>query len=117
DLAFCNGVFHHIPKREREGVIRYIMNSLRPCGMFAMWENNPWNPGTRYVMSKIPFDRDAVPLSGPGARALMRSAGFRILRTDYYFIFPKSMRGLRWMEARLTPLPIGAQYQVLCRKG
>ncbi|MGH9823701.1 MAG: class I SAM-dependent methyltransferase, partial [Blastocatellia bacterium] len=59
DLVFCNGVFHHIPVSERPGAVDYILSSLKPGGLFAFWDNNPWNPGTQYVMSRIPFDRDA----------------------------------------------------------
>ena len=55
ELAFCNGVFHHIPVDERAAVIDYIYHSLKPGGWFAMWENNPWNPGTRYVMRSMSF--------------------------------------------------------------
>ena len=66
DLAFCNGVFHHIPPEQRARAIAYVYRCLRPGGLFALWENNPWNPGTRLVMSRIPFDRDALPLSAPG---------------------------------------------------
>jgi SAM-dependent methyltransferase len=65
DLVFCNGVFHHIPPAERTMAVDYVFRSLRPGGLFAFWENNPWNPGTRYVMSRIPFDRDAITLSSP----------------------------------------------------
>jgi SAM-dependent methyltransferase len=63
DVVFCNGVFHHIPPAERQGVMRYMIDCVRPGGVLALWENNPWNPGTRYIMSKLPFDRDAVMVS------------------------------------------------------
>lgn len=116
DLAFCNGVFHHIPPPDRSTAIQFIRQSLRPGAFFAFWENNPWNPGTRYVMSRIPFDRDAITLSPPGARRLLRAGGFEILRTDFQFIFPKSLGWLRRFESALAPLPLGAQYQILCRK-
>lgn len=116
DLVFCNGVFHHIPPARRDAAVGYVFSSLRPGGIFAFWENNPWNPGTRYVMSRIPFDRDASPLSASAAKQLLRSGGFEILRTDFLFIFPKILRGLRWIEPHCSRLPIGAQYQVLCRK-
>jgi SAM-dependent methyltransferase len=116
DLAFCNGVFHHIPVRERAGCMKYIFDSLRPGGVFAFWENNPWNPGTRYVMSRIPFDRDAVTLSPPESRRLSRSAGFEILFTQFVFFFPKSLGWLRWMEPAMSRVPLGGQYIVLCRK-
>jgi trans-aconitate methyltransferase len=68
DLVFCNGVFHHIPLSEQASAIDYILRSLRSGGIFALWENNPWNLGTRYVMSRIPFDRDATMLSASKAR-------------------------------------------------
>ena len=116
DLVFCNGVFHHIPIDERQPAIDYIFRALRPGGIFAFWENNPWNPGTRYVMSQIPFDRDAVTLSAPAAKLLLRQGGFDILRTDFLFIFPNILRGFRWIERYCSWLPLGAQYQVLCQK-
>lgn len=116
DLAFCNGVFHHIPLAERDGAVRFILQTLRPGGLFAFWENNPWNPGTRIVMSRIPFDRDAITLSPPTARTLLQKNGFEILRTDFQFIFPKFLSWLRPLEKMFSPLPLGAQYQVLCRK-
>ena len=116
DLAFCNGVFHHIPLSERPAAVRYVYAALRPGGLFAFWENNPWNPGTRFVMSRIPFDRDAITLSPPEARRLLRSEGFQIVRTDFLFIFPKFLRWFRALEPLVSRLPLGAQYQVLCRK-
>src|ERR1041385_1901359 len=80
DVAHCNGVFHHIPPGERAAAVDYIYRSLRPGGLFAFWENNPLNPGTRYVMSRIPFDRDAIPLRHTEARRMLKSGGFEILR-------------------------------------
>lgn len=116
DLAFCNGVFHHIPLAQRAGAVAHVWRSLRPGGLFAFWENNPWNPGTRYVMSRIPFDRDAITLSAPNARALLRAGGFEIVRTDFLFIFPRALGWFRSLEPLAARLPLGAQYQVLARK-
>jgi SAM-dependent methyltransferase len=116
DLAFCNGVFHHVPLKERAAAVNYVWRALRPGGLFAFWENNPWNPGTRIVMSRIPFDRDAITLSPIGARSLLRAGGFQILRTDFHFIFPRSLTFLRFLEWPSRSLPLGAQFQVLCRR-
>ena len=116
DLAFCNGVFHHITPEERDQALGYISRCLRPGGLFSFWENNPWNPGTRYVMSRIPFDRDAVTIAPTEARKLLRKNGFEILWTDFLFFFPNFLRSLRWMEPALVGMPLGGQYQVLCRK-
>ena len=116
DIVFCNGVFHHIPLEERAGAVRRVHQSLCAGGHFAFWENNPWNPGTRYVMSRIPFDRDAITLSPPEARRLLDAGGFEIMRTDFLFFFPRWLGWLRRIEPRLAGFPLGAQYLVLARK-
>jgi SAM-dependent methyltransferase len=116
DLAYCNGVFHHVPPAERLAAVRSVHAALRPGGCFSFWENNPWNPGTRIVMSRIPFDRDAITLSALEARRLLKDGGFQVEALHFLFIFPNMLRALRPLEAPLSRLPLGAQYQVLCRK-
>ena len=116
DLAFCSGVFHHIELALRPAALRYIYRSLRPGGVFAFWENNPWNPGTRYVMSRIPFDRNASTITAPVARRLLISAGFKVIHIDFLFIFPRILKWMRGLEPSLCGIPFGAQYQILARK-
>ena len=115
-LAFCNGVFHHVPPDARAEVARLIRDSLEPGGLFALWDNNPWNPGARYVMWRIPFDRDAVMISPRGARQLLEHEGFEIVRIDHLFVLPRFLRALRPLERRVTWTPLGAQFQVLARR-
>lgn len=116
DLVYCNGVFHHIAPRERgEWAVR-VRNMLTPGGFFALWENNPWNPGTRMVMRRIPFDRDAIPLSAPAAQRMLVRAGFAIAGTRFRFYFPRILRALRGLERLGERVPLGAQYCVLGRK-
>jgi SAM-dependent methyltransferase len=116
DLVYCNGVFHHIAPEQRLETLDYIWRALRPGGLFALWENNSWNPGTRFVMSRIPFDQDAILLSSTKTRQLLRARGFEIVRTDYLFVFPNFLKYFRPIEPLLTKLPLGGQFQVLCRK-
>jgi SAM-dependent methyltransferase len=116
DCAYCNGVFHHIAPAERAQAVAYVGSALRPSGLFALCENNPWNPGARLVMRSIPFDRDAVPLSAPQARRLLEAVGFEVLTTDFLFVFPRALRMLRRFERRLKRWPVGAQYMILARR-
>ena len=113
DLAYCNGVFHHIVPHERPAAIAFVRRVLRPGGLFALWENNPWNPGTRLVMRRIEFDRDAITLTPPETRRMLLAGGFEILGTDSRFYFPHALAFLRGLEERLTRIPLGAQYLVL----
>ena len=116
DLTFSNGVFHHIRPADRPAAVAYIFQSLRPGGLFAFWENNPWNPGTAYVMSRIPFDESAITLVPSEGKQLLIAGGFEVVRTDFLFIFPRALRWVRIVEPFATWLPLGAQYQILCRK-
>ena len=116
DVAYCNGVFHHIPVVERAGAARRVRDALRVGGLFGLWENHPWNPGTRFVMSRVSFDRDAIMLSPPETRRLLNATGLRTLRTDHRFIFPGGLSVLRPLERMLSRLPLGGQYQVLARR-
>lgn len=116
DLAYCNGVFHHIALTERPRAVERVFRSLRSGGLFSFWENNPWNIGTQYIMWRIPFDRDAIKIPPSGAVTLLKAGGFIIERVDFQFVFPRSLGFLRGTEKYLAALPLGAQYQVLCRK-
>jgi SAM-dependent methyltransferase len=115
-LAFCNGVFHHIAPFQRPAALRYIYDSLSLGGIFAFWENNPWNPGTRYIMGRCEFDREAVPISSPAAQKLLRRSGFEVFHTSSQFYFPSWLEWFRALEPGLARLPLGAQYMVLARK-
>lgn len=116
DLAFCNGVFHHIPVAERPSALEIVYRSLVPGGLFAFWENNPWNPGTVYTMRRCEFDADAETLSPRSALDLLQQAGFHPTAAEYLFFFPRFLRRLRFVEPYLSRLPLGGQYLVLCRK-
>jgi len=117
DVAYCNGVFHHIPPADRHGAVGFVWKALKAGGLFFLWENNPWNPGTRYVMKKIPFDRDAIPLSPVEGKRLLVDCGFEIVARDFAFYFPASLKFARRFEPLLIKAPLGAQYCVVGRKG
>lgn len=115
-FAYCNGVFHHILPRDRLAAAKIVFDSLHGGGYFGFCENNPFNPATRYVMSRCPFDKNAITLRPEEARRLLKEAGFEILCTSFLFIFPRALWFLRWTERHLLRLPFGAQYVILCRK-
>ncbi len=117
DLCYANGVFHHIIPKERFGVIVQIHQMLRLGGYFALFENNPWNPGTRLVMKRTPFDQDAQRLSAPDAKRCLKEGGFATLYSPrYLFYFPRSLAFLRFLESFLHRIPLGAQYYILAQK-
>ena len=117
DLVYLNGVLHHVPLDQRPEVAELLHRSLAPGGCCALFENHPFNPGTRLVMRRIPFDRDARTLHAAQARRLLRGAGFgAAMATRYLFVFPRFLRLLRPLEPYLARLPLGAQYLVLAQR-
>jgi hypothetical protein len=86
-----------------------------PGSHLAVFENNPWNPGTRMVMHRIPFDRDAIPLSILELRSRMKAAGYEVRKSRSLFYLPKPLAALRFIEPLLVRVPLGAQYYVLAR--
>jgi SAM-dependent methyltransferase len=116
DLAYTSGVFHHILPADRPDALRYLHAAIRPGGLLAFWEHNPWNPGTRWIVRRIPFDRDAVLVAAPEARRLLQASGFHVLDTYYTFVFPRALAALRPLERRPARWPLGAQYLVLARR-
>jgi SAM-dependent methyltransferase len=116
DLVYTSGVFHHIPPETRQAELERVYRSLTPGGYFAFFENNPWNPGTRWVMSRIPFDREAICLSMLEARRRLKAAGFEDVETRTLFFFPGLLNALRFLEPALWWTMLGAQYFVLARK-
>ena len=111
-----NGVFHHVEPEHRLDALGYVHRLLSEGGYFGLWENNPWNPGTRLVMRRIPFDRDAKLLSPPHARAAHPRG---VQRAADGFPLPLSAHAVGAAAARgqARPFPRGAQYMVLGRKG
>jgi SAM-dependent methyltransferase len=115
DLCYVNGVFHHIPPEER---LDACGDSPKPAagGKLALFENNPWNPGARMVMARIPFDRDAQMLSPRETSSLLSRAGFESTATGSLFFFPRFLKALRFAEPFLGWTHLGAQYLVLGEK-
>ncbi len=115
-LAYVNGVFHHIPVEERLMWIKYLAAKLQDGGYLAFWENNPWNPGTRLLHKLVPFDRDAIFVYPSAGIKLIEQAGLTVLRRSYHFIFPGALKPLRFLEPHLEHLPFGGQYCIFAQK-
>jgi SAM-dependent methyltransferase len=107
--AVCSGVIHHIPPKERNGVLTSLRSKLRPGGRLFIFEHNPLNPLTRRAVAMCAFDDDAVLLWPWQLRPLLRGAGFEVNRVDYIVFFPRALARLRPLEPYLRHVVLGAQ--------
>lgn len=110
DLAFTVCVVHHVPPADRPSFFSEMKRILRPGGVVCMLEHNPFNPLTRLSVLRCPFDKDAVLLNRWQAEKMLRSAGFRELRSRHFLLFPLANRVSNTAERWLSGLPLGAQY-------
>ncbi len=117
DLVFAVCVLHHVaPGAPRDALVGEMARLARPGGLVAIWEHNPWNPLTRRVVARCPFDRDAVLLSLIETRRLLRRAGLSRIESRYGLFFPWRGRGWRQAERLLAQVPLGAQFVALGSK-
>jgi SAM-dependent methyltransferase len=112
DAVYSNGTFHHIDHTEHPAIFRELARVLRPGGHVFIFENNPYNPATVYLMKTHPMDANTKMLFPHYLARLQRDAGLRPHGAHYYVFFPKQLKPLRWGERYLSRVPFGAQYYV-----
>ena len=110
-----NSSFHGLAS-ERPSLVEEIRRVTRPGGLVAIFEHNPWNPLTRKAVRDCPFDEDAVLLSRPEAKRLVRGAALDRVESPFIIFFPRQGELRDRIERRLAWLPLGAQYYVAGRR-
>ena len=113
DLIFSSCVFHHIDADEHVAIFRRLKRVLAPGGRMVIFEHNPVNPVTRYIVATCEFDENAVLIPAGTFRARQRAAGFERVGVAYTGFFPAGLKALRPLERLMTGLPVGAQYYTL----
>jgi SAM-dependent methyltransferase len=110
DLVVISAVLHHVPPADRPGVHAEIFRVLRPGGHVIVFEHNPRNPVTRYIVAHAKIDRNAILLDAEEAQASLAAAGFTGIDTRYMMFAPPRLNFLRGIDDLLGWLPLGAQY-------
>ena len=114
--AVC--VYHHVPPSARLAMTREACRVLKPKGVFAIIEHNPYNPVTRLIVSRTPVDADAVLLKASEARQWMCLGGFSCDVPRYFLYFPEPLyrRAGDRLEHLLRGVPLGGQYVIFGTK-
>lgn len=110
DFVVISAVLHHVPPAERNSVIGEIRRVLRPGGHIIIFEHNPLNPVTRYVVARTPIDRNAILLGAGESTSLLEGQGFARPATEYIMFTPPGIPSLRVVDGLLRWCPLGAQY-------
>jgi SAM-dependent methyltransferase len=110
DVATAVCVLHHVPASERRDLVSEIRRVLRPNGLAVIFEHNPLNPLTMYVVNRCEFDENAILLHRHETEALLESVGFRNVDTRFILTIPALGSLRRIVDRIFSRLPIGAQY-------
>ncbi|MEO8401137.1 MAG: class I SAM-dependent methyltransferase [Gammaproteobacteria bacterium] len=117
DVIFAANVFHHIPLSERISALTRCKQLLAKNGRLFLFEHNPFNPVTRLVFERCPYDKDAVMLKKQEVLQLAEKVGLNVTKSSYTLFFPRPLALFRPLERILGWLPMGAQYCVEMTKG
>jgi SAM-dependent methyltransferase len=109
--AVC--IYHHVPRRDRAAVTAEVRRVLRPGGVFAIVEHNPFNPAVQVIVRRTPVDEHADLVTARRTRRLMKSAGIRPVETRYFLCIPQRFYpALGAVERAVERLPLGGQFAV-----
>jgi SAM-dependent methyltransferase len=112
DMAFAICVLHHVAPEQRPSFVAELRRVVRPGGIVAIFEHNPFNPLTRVAVSRCDFDEYAVLLTRRLASRLLAEAGLQAVERRYIIFLPFERRRTVAIERVLGWLPAAAQYYV-----
>jgi SAM-dependent methyltransferase len=115
DLIVISAVLHHIAPAERCRTYRELARLLRPGGTIIVFEHNPRNPLTRYVVTRTPIDKDAILLPPSEVRQGLELAGRFHITTRYLLFLPPRLAMADIFDRYAWWIPFGGQYAIEAR--
>jgi SAM-dependent methyltransferase len=115
DIAFTIAVMHHISPAQWPAFLKEMQRVVRPRGVIAIFEHNPINPLTQWVVRTCPIDENAVLLGSGRLSQLVLEAHFVDIKRRYILFTPLDGPAYRKFDNFFGWLPLGAQYYVTAR--
>ncbi|BBJ00645.1 methylase [Ferrigenium kumadai] len=110
DVALAICVMHHVAPSQWAQFLAEARRVLRPGGQIIIFEHNPLNPLTSYVVAHNDIDVGAVLLPHRKLADMLRQAGFENVYARSILFTPFAHHAFRRLDERLGWLPFGAQY-------
>lgn len=112
DVVFAAGVLHHIKKDMHFSVVGEMYRVLKPGGRLYIFEHNPINPFTQYLVKTCEFDKDVNLITSGYCKSLLQKTNFFVTDIAFNIFFPR-YSFFKWfikLEKYLTRIPLGGQY-------
>ncbi len=125
DIVLMYGVIHHIDNGEKiVKIFNEISRILKKGGAVAVYDFNPLNPFSRYIVKTCAIDT-GVNLDGYRKSTfpttfyswelitILKSSRFIIAKHEYLLFFPKILSALIPLERLLARVPFGGMYSII----
>jgi len=118
DLVFMAGVLHHVSYAMHNQLIMEIYRVLKINGNLSLYEHNPLNPFTRYLVKTCVFDKDAVLLPYRYAMRLFAKNKLNVNIKKFIIFFPRKgiFSKFIFLEKYFKWVPLGGQYYLNATK-
>lgn len=115
DAAYTIAVMHHVPPQQWPAFLKEMRRVVRPGGLIVIFEHNPINPLTQWIVRTCPIDDNAVLLSSRLLSRLVSQSQFSDIESRYILFTPLDGARYRAFDKIIGWLPLGAQYYVSAR--
>lgn len=118
DLVFVACVFHHVPPEQHISLMKECFRCLKAGGKIYVFEHNPWNPMTQWIVRHDKGDEDAILINSCKMKQRLKKAGFSSAKSRFTIFMPRKgfFKKLCFLEKCFSWIPIGAQYYVCGKK-
>ncbi len=112
DVVFISCIFHHVPANEHEALLKEVQRVLKKGGRLYLFEHNPFNIGTRYLVKTCVFDANAKLLPASYFSNIFKKQQWIIDKRTYITFFPgwKWIKSFLSLEKYFSNIPLGGQY-------
>jgi len=115
DVIILSNVFHHVHPEKRDDLLQSVLKLLKENAYLFIFEHNPLNPLTQWVVKTSPIDKNASLVGAWRMKCLLRRNGVVDFCFRFMVFFPSIFRMFRFLEPFLGFLPMGAQYMCVAR--
>lgn len=109
DLIYAVNVFHHIASKNRQGLIKKLLDIIKPSGSIIIFETNPYNLRSRSVFYKEHSQEISMLASG----VLKAEVNNNYCSVATQYLYPSISHKL---EPLLKYLPFGSLYALIIQK-
>ncbi len=118
DIVFIACVLHHIQQAKHSEFLKESFRVLKKGGRLYLFEHNPLNPLTKYVVRNCEFDKGVQLIWAGTLKNLIIAQGFKSVIINYTLFFPRFrvFKPFLKLEKYLKKIPFGGQYYLRCIK-